>query len=201
MKPLTWQSVSSEALQLLKSLPMCQACTCGRVLALAQVQVLQNSGSQMEIQEEKNYREHSNAWYLFFLLWLECLFAKIEDVGALLPDIAVIALHKQASSTSSPGLAVLCCRWAALPWLWPLPAAGFVPLEQAWDGVSLHETSVHDKLQSSNSIRIYLVSIMHLVGLLKSSSRSQRFANSQMIRVWHNRHQHRPPQNYSQCCC
>ena len=98
-------------------------------------------------------------------------------------------------------LAVLCCRWAALPWLWPLPAAGFVPLEEAWDGVPLHKTSVRDKLQSSNSIRIYLVSIMHLVGLLKSSSRSQRFANSQMIRVWHNRHQHRPPQNYSQCCC
>ena len=92
-------------------------------------------------------------------------------------------LHKQASSTSSPGLAVLCCRWAALPWLWPLPAAGFVPLEEAWDGVPLHKTSVRDKLQSSNSIRIYLVSIMHLVGLLKSSSRSQRFANSQMIRV------------------
>ena len=104
MKPLTWQSVSSEALQLLKSLPMCQACTCGRVLALAQVQVLQNSGSQMEIQEEKNYREHSNAWYLFFLLWLGCLFAKIEDVGVQLPDIA---LRKKASSTLSPGSPLL----------------------------------------------------------------------------------------------
>ena len=40
-KPPTWWSVSSEALQSLKSLPMCQASTCGRVQARAQVQVLQ----------------------------------------------------------------------------------------------------------------------------------------------------------------
>ena len=59
------------------TLPMCQASTCGRVLARARVQdklqVLQNSGSRMlvlrlcqreiatdEIQERKNYRERSN---------------------------------------------------------------------------------------------------------------------------------------------
>ena len=44
-KPQTWWSVSSKALQQLKSLLMCQAKTCGQVLALALVQVLQNSGS------------------------------------------------------------------------------------------------------------------------------------------------------------
>ena len=54
---------------------MCQASTCGRVLALAQVQVLQNSGSRMVVlrfttlsardghwqnPRKKNYRESSN---------------------------------------------------------------------------------------------------------------------------------------------
>ena len=54
---------------------MCQASTCGRVLARARVQVLQNSGSRMVVlrfttlsardrhwrnPRKKNYREHSN---------------------------------------------------------------------------------------------------------------------------------------------
>ena len=59
---------------------MCQACTGGQVRARARVQVLENSGSRMvmlrfttlslehcqreiatdEIQEKRNYREHSN---------------------------------------------------------------------------------------------------------------------------------------------
>ena len=58
------------------TLPMCQASTCGRVLARAQVQVLQNSGSLMVVsrfttwsvrdchwrnpKKKKNYRERSN---------------------------------------------------------------------------------------------------------------------------------------------
>ena len=47
MKPLTWRSISSKALQSLLSLPMCQASTCGQVLAVARVHVLQNRGSRM----------------------------------------------------------------------------------------------------------------------------------------------------------
>ena len=74
-KPLTWRSVSSEALQSLQSLAMCQASTSGQVLARARVQVLQNSGSRMVVlrfttlsardrhwrnPRKKNYRERSN---------------------------------------------------------------------------------------------------------------------------------------------
>ena len=64
--PLTWWSVSSEALQKLKSLPMSKASTCGQVLALAWVQVLQNSGLMVVLISPGTRVEKTPLWATVF---------------------------------------------------------------------------------------------------------------------------------------
>ena len=87
-KPQTWWSVSSKALQQLKSLLMCQAKTCGQVLALALVQVLQNSGNliMMVFLRFTTLSALDHHWQKR-IIYRECINIKSAHVSALTDSV------------------------------------------------------------------------------------------------------------------